>query len=319
MFIDPHSTRLFPKNLGADAYQVSGIAARCDWAVLSDKKPPQTHFRRLRATAAPRTIFLSLREPYAAIRYFCEQILPALSTPFVLLSGSEDATVPSQADRRWRPFDDHERRLIGALAQHPLLVHWFAENLDRDMGPKVSPLPLGLVFPDGAPAPAAVPQTGPFSQRQSRILCAHRVRNGPQWEPRRQVTRLAQTDWAAWCTVVEEEISEPEYLELVRQHAFVFCVEGGGLDPSPKAWQSILHGAIPVIRQSPVAAAYREFPVAIVADWSAPQITAGRLARWQQQLGPETEHGRSRILERLSGRFWWDQVAARAAQIPPAG
>lgn len=314
MFIDPHSTRLFPKNLGATAYQISGIAARCDWVILSDHKQPCTHFHRNYVTLTPQTIFLSLREPYAAIRYFCEEILPVLKTPFVLVSGSEDATIPTQVDRRWRRFDTQERDLIDRLVKHPLLLHWFAENLDQDMGDRVSPMPLGLVFPDHPPAPLEVPQVPPIADRKNWILCAHRVRNGPQWEPRKQVTQMARSDWSDWCTVVEEEISETEYLELVQQHVFVLCVEGGGLDPSPKAWQTILYGSIPIIRQTPLVAAYNEFPIAVVQSWSPGEITIEMLRHWRQQMGLEIENQRQSILSRLSGNFWWEKIAAQFAQ-----
>lgn len=312
---EPHSTRLFPKKQGASAYSISGLAARCDWVILSDQNSPQVHFHRNRQVKNPQTIFLSLRAPYVAIRYFYEQILPILTTPFVLVSGSEDATIPTQIDRRWRAFDDQERSMITALVRHPLLVHWFAENLDQDMGGKVSPLPLGAVFPDGV-APWVVPKVSPLSERSGLILCSHRVRNGPQWEPRRQVSQMAQTDWADWCTVVEDEVSETTYMELIQQHVFVLCVEGGGLDPSPKAWQTILHGAIPIIRNSPLIAAYRDFPVAVVDSWSPDQISAERLAQWQQQLAPVVENQRSILLERLGNAYWWNKIAAQCAHIP---
>ncbi|MEN9063000.1 hypothetical protein [Ponticoccus litoralis] len=38
----PLTTRLFPKAGGADRYRISGLAARCDWVVLSDTQPPVT-------------------------------------------------------------------------------------------------------------------------------------------------------------------------------------------------------------------------------------------------------------------------------------
>lgn len=318
MITDPHSTRLFPKGRGAAAYEMTGLAARCDWVILSDNTAPQVHFHRNTRTATPQTIFLSLRAAHQAIRYFCDQILPVLHAPFVLVSGSEDMTIPVQTDQRWRCFDAQERSMIAALAQHPLLLHWFAENLDQDMGSRVSPLPLGFVFPQGQ-APVEAPLVPPLAQRPGLILCSHRLRSGPQWEPRHRVSRLARTDWADWCSLVEEEVSESEYLELVRQHVFVLCVEGGGLDPSPKAWQTILHGAIPIIRNSPLSAAYRELPTAIVDSWSPEQITLERLARWQQQLAPMVETQRGMILERLSGQYWWDKIAARTMAIPEGG
>ena len=42
-------------------------------------------------------------------------------------------------------------------------------------------------------------------------------------------------------------VSRKEYLALVASVPFVACVHGGGLDPSPKAWEALLVGTIPII------------------------------------------------------------------------
>ena len=42
-------------------------------------------------------------------------------------------------------------------------------------------------------------------------------------------------------------VSRREYLALVASVPFVACVHGGGLDPSPKAWEALLVGTIPII------------------------------------------------------------------------
>src|SRR5690606_38296292 len=93
---EPMSTRLFPKNRGADAYVVNGIARRCDWVVLSDRQPPQASLVRQVETEAPRHVFVSLREPFQALAFFIERVLPMIRGPFVLVSGSEDASLPRQ-------------------------------------------------------------------------------------------------------------------------------------------------------------------------------------------------------------------------------
>ncbi|MBV1863480.1 MAG: hypothetical protein KUG74_03505 [Rhodobacteraceae bacterium] len=308
------STRLFPKNHGASAYQVSGIAARCDWVVLTDWHQPKTMLHQNVSTTQPQHIFLSLREPFTAIRYFVEQIIPGLSAPFVLVSGSEDVTVPHQIDQRWRPFNAQERSLIEYLLGHPLLLHWFAENLDDNSHPRMSPLPLGMVFTNNYVQELAVPEIRPLRDRQPRILCAHRARPGPQWDIRREVSRLARTEWKQWCTVLDEEVSEDTFLDLVQQHAFVLCVEGGGIDPSPKAWQTILYGAVPIIRATPLQAAYRQLPVALIPDWQSQHITKAKLDQWfnDPSLHQELNANRKKTLERLGIDYWWHQIAAKA-------
>jgi hypothetical protein len=314
-----HSTRLFPKNLGTQAYRLTGIAARCDWVVLSDRAEPAVQLVRRLPTPAPRHIFLSLRSPFAALDYLAHHVLPQVQAPFVLVSGSEDVTVPNQRDLRWPAFGADDRRHIDAILKHPQLRHWFAENLDDASHPLMSPLPVGLVFPDGRPpAGLAAPAVRPLSERPLRALCAHRTRPGPQWDVRRQVSALATGHWAEWCTVVDHEVPEPEFLALAEQHAFVLCVEGGGLDPSPKAWQSLLHGAIPIVRDSPLRQAYAQLPVAFVQDWTADELGPAQLRQWRDAMATfqDEPQKRQETLRRLSLDHWWSQIA-RHARLQP--
>lgn len=314
MRLEVHSTRLFPKYRGADQYRCTGIAARCDWVLLSDEAPPHLHL--VQRTAHPRHIFLSLRSPFAALAYFVHELLPKLETPFVLVSGSEDVTVPRQTDRRWRVFTSEERTAIEALLRHPMLLHWFAENLDEAGHPRLSPLPVGLVFAREQEPTIAVPAPPPLHARPPRLLCAHRVREGPQWDARRRVSELCRSGaWKPWSTVVEAEVPETRFVELVEEHAFVLCVDGGGLDPSPKAWQAILHGAIPIMRASPLQAAYARLPVAFVPAWEPEAITAQTLAEWRRQLATQQDRPatRTEVVRRLGISYWWDEICAKLA------
>lgn len=307
-----HSTRLFPKGQGAEAYKITGIASRCDWVLLTDRAAPQAHLVRRVETDQPRHIFLSMRSPFTAIPHFARHVLPTLTAPFVLVSGSEDATVPVQMDQRWRRFDASEQEAIQQVLDHPLLLHWVAENLDSASHPKLRPIPVGMVYNDEPKIrdSTACPTVPPTATRPLRVLCAHRTRPGPQWDRRKHVTEMAQTCWANWCTIIQEEISEAAFLALLTQHAFVFCVEGGGLDPSPKAWQAALHGSIPIVRQTALAPAYQHLPVAFVADWTPDALDPARLHAWLTHLAPHHDNAdrRKEVLHRLSLEYWWDYV-----------
>lgn len=306
-----HSTRLFPKYGGAEAYRLSGIAARCDWVVLSDEQEPRVALRRQVEGNRPRHVFLSLREPFAALAYLEEEVLPRIEGPFRLISGSEDVTLPRQLDQRWRSFREDERQRIGRLLDDPRLIAWAAENLDACFHPKLLPLPAGLTFPEGGgDTPLAIPRIPPQACRPLRLLCAHRLREGPQWETRRRVSVLAQGQLAAWSTVLEEEVPERRFVQALRQHAFVLCVAGGGLDPSPKAWLAMLHGAIPVVRSSALDGAYGDLPVALVPEWTAEALAPDRLAAVQRQLidAIDTPQGRRRTVERLGLEHWWGRI-----------
>lgn len=308
------STRLFPKFSGANAYKLTGIAARCDWVVLSDFRLPHTALLQRIETAAPRHVFLSMRSPFDALRFFCRDVLPRIEGRFVLVSGSEDATVPNQTDTRWRPFDATERAMIAALLDDPRLIQWFAENLDAPH-PRMSALPVGMVWPDGPPDPSAVlPDPPPLGPRPLRVFCAHRVRDGAQWELRRKVSGLASGPWADFTTQPAGELSEAAFKAEVEAHSFVICAEGGGVEPAPKAWLVLLHGAIPILRDSALGPAYRALPVAFVPEWNDTAITLAQLAAWKAALIPffDAPDSRAQVLERLGLDFWWRQIEAAA-------
>lgn len=303
-------TRLFPKNNGADAYNITGIAAKCDWVVLSDVCEPHVHL--VKQVETPRFIYLSLRAPFAALQYFYECVLPQMNGPFVLVSGSEDVTIPVQTDIRWREYNEAENHIIHAIQTHPLLVHWFAENLVGNDSDVMSPLPLGLVFPDSQTSPViSLPDSTPLAERPNTVFCAHRVRQGGQWERRRKVTELATTAWQDFCVSCTDEMSEPDFYATIQQHSFVICVEGGGVDPAPKAWHALMNGAIPIVCSAGVKGAYSHFPVVFVDDWDANAITESKLAEWKSLYVEWFDNSKQRneLLRRLGIEYWWGLVS----------
>jgi hypothetical protein len=308
-----YSTRLFPKNKGADRYQITGIASKCDWVVLSDHEAPQTHLRKKIKTDHPKSIFLSLRAPSHALKFFATQILPEISSPFILVSGSEDITIPNQMDQRWPPFDQSEKGYLETILNHPHLRHWAAENLDTDQHPLMSPLPSGMVYSDAPKIRELtwVPMTPSLSSRPLRVLCGHRVRAHKQWDKRKAVTNTAKSHWSDWCTILDDEVPELDFLNLVAEHSFVLCAEGGGLSPSPKAWQAILHGAIPIIKQTTIFKAYAHLPVVFVDDWSPESLSLEKLTKWRDDLGPyyDVPEKRNEVLNRLGLDYWWDYIS----------
>ncbi|WP_300540874.1 hypothetical protein [Maricaulis sp.] len=309
--IRPLSTRLFPKFKGASAYALSGIAARCDWIVLSDRSEPFVEDRLQTDVATVRTIFVSLRSHEAALRHLFDTVVPRLTAPFVLVTGSEDVTLPNQTDKRWPPLSEELRNKLVQLLDNPLLIRWFCENMDARIHSKQEALPLGLVFPDAEQdVELPVPDWGDIGQRYRRVLCAHRVRDGAQWETRKTVTELAKAHWRSFATILEEPVSEAAFEALIRSHAFVLCVEGGGLDPSPKAWQTLLHGAIPIVRRTPLTEAYDGFPIAIVDDWRGSALNADKLEYWFEKhfRSGRLMAQRDQVIEKLGLDYWWRRI-----------
>ena len=55
---------------------------------------------------------------------------------------------------------------------------------------------------------------------------------------------------------------------MVVTYPFIACVHGAGIDPSPKAWEALLVGTIPIIQHSTLDNAYERLPVMFVNEWS---------------------------------------------------
>jgi uncharacterized membrane protein YgcG len=85
-------------------------------------------------------------------------------------------------------------------------------------------------------------------------------------------------------------IKQSDFVKLAQAVSFVLCVHGGGLDPSPKAWETLLLGTIPIIQHSTLDDAYSQLPVVFVDDFSqlfGPVATvSARLAKIRAELDP---------------------------------
>lgn len=303
-----HSTRLFPWGSGADRYEITGIAARCDWVLLSDNQPPEIHLVKQGSPSSPSTIFLSMRNYRKALEFFANDILPELTHSIILISGSEDVTLPNQIDTRMPPMRHRDRQTFDHIMNDPRIKTWYAENLDCRDHKKLRPIPLGLVHADPPVIreDIRVPEVPRLSSRPISVLCAHRVREGSQWTARRNVTELARTSWSEFCEI-QSTLPEPDFLRSLTHHSFVLCVEGGGLDPSPKAWQALLHGAIPIVRRTALFDAYKRLPIMFVDQWHASEISTEILVAWKNALVPHFDDpmGRKYLLHKLSIDYWW--------------
>lgn len=310
------STRLFPKGLGADKYEITGIASYCDWVLLSDRVAPHTHLVKTSGTETPRSIFVSMRNPEAALPVL-SQLLGSFRErrSLTLILASDDWTFPVQMDRR-RPFYSIalRQKIIDILAS-PVVREIFVENLDTEGIPRVSPIPLGIVFPDNSSARRLSDVRGARNQIAiescpATAFCGHRTREGDQWLRRERVSALVDGPWSGFCEAPSGELSEADFFAAAMRHTFVICVEGGGLDPSPKAWQTLLNGRIPIMRRSPATHAYRDLPVLYVDDWTENALSEQLLSYARSTLLHHfTDPARRQdMLQRLTMGFWRERI-----------
>ena len=285
---------------------LTGIARRCDWFIHD------TQHLNITNTQTPRTIFISGYHGYKAFPFFYKMIFPTIRNPFVLIIASEDVSFPrGTLDLRINYYGPFQKEIADLLAS-PLLLHIFVENLDTP-GPKLTPIPLGLLHYENwdmyAPLLCDPPTPINLDQRSIRLLSCHRIRDGPQWEDRARVTRYCKTVWADF--VEYAECLEPvDFHQKLTNAQFCVCVHGGGVDPSPRVWESLLSGAIPILEHSSLDEAYSRFPVAYVDAWTPDAITPDKLSQWLTELRPyyEDVDKRRSVLSMMTTDYWWDII-----------
>ena len=181
-----------------------GVASLCDWIIFRENGTCGFRTYLVRRRRVPRTVWLGNRnfDGGDAIRVFADRVLPRLTRPVVLYSGSEDSTLPLQVDARFGPNDGAS---VLAVLNSPLVERWVVENLvtggvDWPHPEKMVPLPVGFVLMTATQRARALELLGRAwtAPKDLRVACAARMRAGPQWEPRRRVGHLCAQNWSAF-------------------------------------------------------------------------------------------------------------------------
>lgn len=238
----------------------------------------------------PKVVFVH----HLMLPHFTSHILPKFPSHyrFVLISSGTDQTIPTgSGDTRFLPLRGFANTPDGGenwvtLTNSSKIIHWFCENHDVSH-PRVSTLPLGVV--EGLYGMEHISITDnavEISKRPLQFLVAHRLRpshgtgHGP-WDLRAKVLRQCRTQQEEHrpshiLCVSPREDEKSDHRKSIPQHIFVqlamnvsftVCVHGGGIDPSPKAWEAVMMGNIPIIQHSTLDDAYSQLPVVFIDDW----------------------------------------------------
>lgn len=224
-----------------------GLSRKCDWFIN------KYQFLNVTETENPKTIFLSAYRGSIALPFFVNEILPKISNNFVLIIASEDYTFPNgKGDVRYKIYSKCQNS-IKKLLESQYLSHIFVENLDT-RHVKMTPIPLGLLYPKiNLDIESSEYNNIDFTKRNIFCLSRHRTRNGlGQWKDRGIVNNLCKTKWSKFVKVIDKEMPKDIFMNKIRNSKFCLCIHGGGYDPCPRFFESILYGAIPIIQHSPL-------------------------------------------------------------------
>jgi hypothetical protein len=272
----------------------------------------------------PKTIFVRTD----LIQYFYDKILPCLSTRFVLIIGDSDMSFPRQIDDRY-PNLFREGNTFLSLLNDSRIVHIFSEHLDERHDGHLSPIPLGvnpMEFPrmfgtlrkqhDGDYLLPYWIRNISFNNKlyQNHILRIDRLREDGRkiWLDRRKVASYCNNEWHDFCISSGEIRKGLEFHKYLSKFTFVLCVHGGGIDPNPKLWQTLMAGSIPIMAHFPGDIMYDDFPIAFIDthEWNNQSVTKKKLINWLFELRSYYEDPIQReiVLEKLTSQYWWNKI-----------
>lgn len=256
---------------------------------------------------------------------FVEQVLPHLRRRIVLVTSEADYAPLLHAPAAARRLLESDR-----------VAHWYCAQTDIPATvAKHTALPLGLPYPYrndihfGArwldlsshwirhyqpelfdvQVAELVRQRKPLMARKPVAFADFSLNNSSQFAPwgetRGQIAqKLAGNDAVQF---LPGRVDQFSLYRLYAEHAFVLSPFGRGRD-CYRTWEALLMGAIPIVKTSPLDAAFDGFPVVLIRDWS--EVTADNLSHWQAQHARAWDDGG--VDRRLTLSYWVDQIRARA-------
>jgi GR25 family glycosyltransferase involved in LPS biosynthesis len=300
------NTRILEK----DSYEkkdLVGLAGRCDWFVY------HSGFINLTNTSNPSTVFLHAYKGDKSLEKFMNEYLPSIKAPFNLIVASDDSTFPSGNGDARHNYYANKKDMISTLLQNPNLHKIYVENLDTAHA-KISAIPLGILKNglQGYHSSLEIMDFPiDFSSKPLDCFCIHRTRGGEQWNLRKKVSELCKKEWSGLVNYHEgDTLGHVDIYRHMRKSKFCLCIRGGGYDPSPKCWEAIMNGCIPIIEHSPLDEVYSKFPVVFIDSWDAGSLTKEKMQQWLADLRPfyEDPEKRKVVLDMLTLDYWWNII-----------
>jgi len=248
-----------------------------------------------------------------ALSFFVVRILPRLQHRFTLVTGDSDLSIPKEAIG-----SGHFARLI----HHPLLIRWFAQNVNFPKSEKIILLPIGLDYHTIAKnvshpwktqgeGHSPIEQESiikqlrssmkPFYERKRKIIAQFSLHND-RFDHRKEIGLKVSKD-----LVVSLGITKRTAMwNHIMQYAFVFSPFGNGMD-CHRTWETLCLGAIPIIKRHPsdFMSLFCDLPVWIVEDWG--DITEESMTRILDDFEKKQRDGLFRY-EKLNLSYWIQQI-----------
>lgn len=193
------------------------------------------------------------------------------------------------------------------LGSHAIL-HWYTENWSHSLRhPKLTIVPIGVA--EEFAGLWRESDWTPLASKSQQCLATfqHGVpvipRSGSQNDRLDCLQAFARGDWVHWAP----KLPLDEYIRIHARYAFAASPLGTRLD-CHRTWEILACGSIPVVKRSTLLPLWREFPIAVVDDWT--DVSAERLAAWHRELAG---HFDASMLDRLTEDYWLHRIRGEQA------
>jgi hypothetical protein len=115
------------------------------------------------------------------------------------------------------------------------------------------------------------------------------------------------TPWITVGTTIKTLEGRRTFLQAVRNHSFVLCPPGAGVD-THRLWETLYMGSIPIVKRDIAHAAWQDLPILFVDSWD--EVTEERLIAEKQRI-ESTEWN----MEKLKVGYWINAIREDTMKI----
>ena len=106
--------------------------------------------------------------------------------------------------------------------------------------------------------------------------------------------------WVTYGTPVDTFEGRKEFLKEIRNHEFVLCPRGNGID-THRLWETLYMGSIPIVKNDIAHSEWQDLPILFINNWN--EITEERLIAEKKRI-----ESTSWNLEKLRVGYWIDRI-----------
>ena len=316
-WITKNSTEIYNDRFSLNRPQ--GIATECDYLFCEGTMQVAVDEHR---NENQNLVCIALKNNLSVVTQFENEIKNLPNA--VLVFCCTDATFPEQTDIRYPKPDTFQLESLIRVLDSPNVIRAFMANLDTiDFHAKLKPIPIGLANETGdyptdlsfySQRDVSLKIRHRFESNANKVSFMHQLYTGNgQWADRTKVQRYCELHLPDLVGVFNGNMSHEVFTQKLADLPFTICVHGGGIDPCPKAWESILIGTIPIVKRYPsIVEAYEGLPVMFVDEFDKDHINDETLSETLDRFIDHFEkpYLRQQVVNRCLLQYWVNKMLA---------